>query len=298
MRSWERAAAALACLTPRDRALLRVLRDLRYLTSPQVRRACYPGCSLAGVRARLGELRRRGLLARLRREAFDDRRVFWGLAPVGRAAANVLDGPTPAGPVRDAAAMPRAAAVAALQLDHLAATNEVFCDLCEAARARRLPPIRWLAACRSIVDLDQTQLVPDGVVLIAAPAGGWWIYYLERDRGTMPLRAMREKFERYTLLLRLAGAQSADSAWAPRADAWLLLACDDDRRAESLAALAADSRLDRTWAGRADKCAAGLVASLEGTEAPADCRALPAWAAGALVVPDPNPTADREEGRQ
>ncbi|HKX17636.1 MAG TPA: replication-relaxation family protein [bacterium] len=295
MRSWERAAPALACLTPRDRALLRVLRDLRYLTSPQAHRACYPGCSLTSVRARLGELRRRGLLARLRRDTFDDRRAFWGLAPVGRAAANALDGPHPVGPAGDTAAMPRAAAVAALQLDHLAATNEVFCDLCEAARTRRLSPIRWLAACRSIIDLDQTQLVPDAVVLIAAPAGGWWTYYLERDRGTMPLRAMREKFERYALLLRLAGAQSADSAWALRADAWLLLACDDERRAEYLAALAADSGLDRTWAGRADECAAGLAASLDGTAAPPDCPFLPAWAAGALVVPDPNLVAEREE---
>ena len=295
MRSWERAAPALACLTPRDRALFRVLRDLRYLTSSQVHRACYPGCSLPGVRARLGELRRRGLLARLRRDAFDDRRTFWGLAPVGRAVANALDGPDPARPVRDAAVTPRAAAVAALQLDHLAATNDVFCDLCEAARARRLPPIRWLAACRSIVDLDHTQLVPDAVVLIAAPAGGWWIYYLERDRGTMPLRAMREKVERYALLVRLAGAQSGDSAWALRADAWLLLACDDDRRAAHLAALAADAGLDRTWAGRADECAAGLAASLDGTGALADCPSLPAWAAGALVVPDPNPAVEREE---
>ena len=298
MRLWERAAPALACLTPRDRALLRVLRDLRYLTSSQVHRACFPECSLPGVRARLGELRRRGLLARLRRDAFDDRRTFWGLAPVGRAAANALDGPGAVGPVRDAAAMPRAAAVAALQLDHLAATNDVFCDLCEAARAHRLPPIRWLAACRSIVDLDQTQLVPDAVVLIAAPAGGWWIYYLERDRGTMSLRAMREKFERYALLLRLANAQFADSAWVLRADAWLLLACDDNRRAEYLAALAADAGLDRTWAGRADECAAGLAASLDGTGAPPDCSAVPAWAAGALVVPDPNLAAEREEGHR
>lgn len=298
MRSWERAAPALACLTPRDRALLRVLRDLRYLTSPQAHRVCYPGCSLPGVRARLGELRRRGLLARLRRDAFNDRRAFWGLAPLGRAAANALDASDPAGPARAAAAMPRAAAVAALQLDHLAATNEVFCDLCEAVRVRRLPPVRWLAACRSIVDLDQTQLVPDAVVLAAAPAGGWWTYYLERDRGTMPLRAMREKFERYALLLRLAGAQSADSGWALRADAWLLLACDDGRRAEYLAALAADSGLDRTWAGRADECAAGLAQSLDGTGAPAECPPLPAWAAGALEVPDPNPTAELEEDRR
>ena len=292
MRSWERAAPAFACLTPRDRALIQVLDGLRYLTGPQIHRVCYPRLSPLSVRARLGELRRRGFLTRLRRDEFTDRRAFWGLAPLGRAAAGALDTPAPRSTGRGGVSTSKAGAVAALQLDHLIATNEIFCDLCEIVRARCLPPLIWLAAGRSMVDLDQTQLIPDAVVLAAAPDHGWWTYYLERDRGTMPSRAMRDKFERYALLLKIAGAQPADPAWADRADAWLLLACDDDHRAERLAALAADAGLDRTWAGRADACAAALAESLDGIGTPAECPRGPVWAAGGLAVSEPNPTKE------
>ena len=292
MRSWERAAPALACLTPRDRALLRVLRDLRYLTCEQAHRSCYPGLALPSARARLGELRRRGLLTRLRRDAFTDRRAFWGLAPLGRAAAGVLERAEYGG-VDDGVGTPRSAAVAALQLDHVIGINELFCDLCEAYRAGRLPPLRWLPGHRSVVDLGHTHLVPDAVVLIAGP-DGWWTYYIERDRGTMPLHAIREKLERYVLLSKIAGAQPDDAAWQPRADAWLLFACDHTRRALRLAALAADAGLERVWAGPAEACAAGLAGSLRDTAAPRECPPPPAWAAAALAVPEFTPSSEEE----
>ena len=293
MRSWERAAPALACLTPRDRALLRVLRDLRYLTCEQAHRSCYPGLVLPSARTRLGELRRRGLLTRLRRDTFTDRRAFWGLAPLGRAAAGVLERAEHGG-AGDGSGTPRAAAVAALQLDHVIGTNELFCDLCEVCRAGRLPPLRWLAGHRSLVDLGHTHLVPDAVVLIAGP-DGWWAYYVERDRGTMPLQAIREKLERYALLFKIASAQLADAAWQPRADAWLLFACDDTRRSLRIAALAADAGLERVWAGPADACAAGLAGSLSGAAVPREYPPLPVWAAGALAVPDFTPSSEEEQ---
>ena len=285
MRLWERAAPAFACLTPCDRALLHVLRDLHYLTCPQVHRACYPGLSLSSVRARLGELGRHKFLRWVRRKAFPDQRAFRGLAPLGRAAAGALNAADAAPVRRDDPSTPRAGAIAALHLDHLIETNDLFCALCEHARTRRLPPTLWLAGCRSVIDLDQTRLVPDAVVLAAAPDRGWWTYYLERDRGTMPPAAMRDKFERYTLLLKVACAQTDDPAWAARAGAWLLLACDDDRRAERLAALAVDSGIHRIWAGSAEACAAGLVASLDGAGAPTEWPPPPVWAAGALAIP-------------
>ena len=295
MRSWERAAAALACLTPRDRALLRVLRDLRYLTCEQARRACYPGLAPRSIRTRLGELRRRGLIAPLRRGAFADRRTFWGLAPLGRAAAAALEVADGGGGTGDGVGgTPRSAAVAALQLEHVTGTNDLFCDLCEFTRAGRLPPLRWLAGCRSAVDLGQTRLVPDAAVLVAGADDGWWTYYVERDRGTMPFPAMRDKLERYALLFKIAGVQAGDPAWQARADAWLLFACDEIRRAERLAVLAAEAGLKRVWAGPADTCAAGLVRSLCDIPAPRDCPALPSWARGALAVPAANPSPEEE----
>lgn len=288
MRSWERAAAALACLTPRDRALLRVLHDLRYLTCEQAHRACYPGLAPRSVRARLGELRRRGLVAPLRRGVFADRRMFWGLGPLGRTAAAALEA------VDGSAAPSRSIVMAALQLEHLSGTNDLFCDLCETARTVRLPPWRWLAGFRSAVDLGQTRLVPDAAVLIAGPDDGWWTYYVERDRGTMPLQAMRDKLERYALLFKMAAAQSGDPEWQARADAWLLFSCDEIRRAERLAALAAGAGLERIWAGLADACAAGLAGSLRDISAPRQCPALPSWARGALTVPGTNASTEEE----
>jgi hypothetical protein len=118
--------------------------------------------------------------------------------------------------------------------------------------------------------------------LIAGPEG-WWTYYVERDRGTMPLQAIREKLDRYTLLFHTA-AQSDEPSWQVRADAWLLFACDDARRAVRIAAAAADAGLERVWAGVADECAEGLAASLAGILSPRECPPLPAWASGALVV--------------
>lgn len=295
MRSWERAAPALACLTPRDRALLRVLRNLRYLTCEQAHRSVYPGLALPSVRARLGELRRRGLLARLRRDAFADRRAFWCLTPLGRAAAAALEDAEAGGGRGDRSAdTPRSTAVAALQLDHVIGTNELFCDLCELARAGPLPPLRWLAGCRSVVDLSQTHLGPDAVVLAAEADDGWWAYYVERDRGTMPLQAMRDKLERYALLFTMAGAQMGDPAWQTRADAWLLFACDDTRRAQRLAALAAEAGLERVWAGPAGTCAAGLAGSLAGVTVPREYPPLPVWARGALTIPVINASAEEE----
>lgn len=295
MRSWEGAAPALACLTSRDRVLLRMLRDLRFLTCDQAHRTCYFGLALSSVRARLGELRRRGVLRRLRHHAFDDRRGFWSLASLGRVAAAVLES-VDGGAAGARVETPRPAAVAALQLDHVIGTNELFCALCEAHRASRMPPLRWLAGHRATSDLGHTHLAPDAALLVAGPEG-WWTYYVERDRGTMSLQAIREKLDRYALLFNTAAAQPDDPAWHSRGDAWVLFACDDPRRALRIAAAASDAGLERVWAGLAGECIPALAASLYGIDRapePLDCPPLPLWAAGALPPADGNSALEED----
>jgi hypothetical protein len=284
MRSWESAAPALACLTPRDRVLLRMLRDLRFLTCDQAHRTCYYGLALDSVRARLRELRRRGVLRQLRHHAFDDRRRFWTLASLGRVAATVLE-TMDLGTTHARIESPRPSAVAALQLDHVIGTNELFCTLWETRRAGRMPSLRWLAGHRATSDLGHTHLVPDAALLVAGP-DGWWTYYVERDRGTMSLEAIREKLDRYVLLFNTAAARADDPAWHSRVDAWVLFACDDPRRAVRIATAASDAGLDRLWAGLAAECIPALAASLDGIDCgpePQACPPLPAWAAGALL---------------
>lgn len=247
-------AAALMRLTPRDRALVEVLSELRYLTTGQVQQVCYPTISVRSVSHRLGVLRRRGVLACLSHRTFDDRRGFWGLTPLGRAAAAALAGARPE--------RPGTSAVAALLVDHLIATNQVFCDLCREHRDGRLGPFRWLGSHRAHLDLGQTCLVPDAVILVLSPEGGAWMYCLELDRGTMPREALAEKFERYRLMRRVAAAHREDPVWETWGASWLLFACADRERAAVAARLAAACGLERVWAGAAAECAACLAAAV------------------------------------
>jgi hypothetical protein len=266
-----------------------MLRDLRFLTCDQAHRTCYYGLALESVRARLRELRRRGVLRQFRRHAFHDRRRFWSLASLGRVAAAVLE-TMDVGAAYAPVESPRPSAVAALQLDHVIGTNELFCALWETHRDGRMPPLRWLAGHRATSDLGHTHLVPDAALLVAGPEG-WWTYYVERDRGTMSLEAIRQKLDRYVLLFDTAAAQADDPAWHSRADAWVLFACDDPRRALRIAAAASDAGLERVWAGLAVECVPALAASLDdidrGPESQA-CPPLPGWAVGALPPADDN----------
>lgn len=246
-------ASALLRLTPRDRALARALHELRYLTVRQVQQICYPTITVRSVSRRLSVLRRRGVLECLSHRTFEDRRAFWGLTSLGRAAAAALSDVPP-----DRA---DAAVVGTLQMDHLIATNQVFCDLCREHRDGRFGSIRWLGGHHARIDLGQTHLTPDAVILVASPARDWWVYFLERDRGTMDREALVEKFERYRLMLRMADARPDDPAWRARAASWVLFACDDPRRATDAARRAASCGLGRIWAGVASECAACLAES-------------------------------------
>ncbi len=248
------AAQALLRLTPRDRVLITVLFELRYLTAAQIRRLCYPTITIAGASHRLTLLRQRGVLECLSHRTFADRRAFWGLTGRGRGAAADLAGVPP-----DRAG---AAAVAALQMDHLVATNQVFCDLCREHRAGRLLSFRWVGSHHAHLDLGHTHLVPDALMLFASPAGAWWMYCLELDRHTMPESALAEKFERYALMQRIAASRLDDPVWEARADAWVVFACGDERRAAAAMRLAALCGLERIWAGTADRCAAALAAGI------------------------------------
>jgi Replication-relaxation len=246
-------ANAVMRLASRDRALLTVLHELRYLTVSQVQQVCYPSISVRSTSHRLSILGRRGVLHRLSHRSFTDRRSFWGLAPLGRAAAVGLTG-IPAAP-------PIASTVAAMQIEHLIATNQIFCDLCREHRSGTLPPFRWYGSHHTRVDLGETCVVPDAIIAIEAPESGWWLYCLERDRGTMPRSALDAKFERYSLMYRLAPLRAADRSWEGRGESWMLFACDDERRAGAIAGAAARFNLDHVWAGLARDVAPSLAAS-------------------------------------
>ncbi len=281
------AASALMRLTPRDRTLIGVLQELRYLTVTQIQQVCYPTITVASTSQRLSLLRRRGVLDCLSHRTFGDRRAFWGLTALGRAAAAELTGVPPdrsgaltqalsswsrqARPLRWQAhrlsatsrrVAPRdgSPALAALQMDHLVSTNQVFCDLCREHRAGHLGPFRWLGSHHTYVDLGHTHLVPDAMILAASPLADLWMYLLELDRGTMSEAALAEKFERYHLMHRIAMARRDDPVWEARAGSWVLFACDDEERAAVAARLAAACGLERLWAGTARECAACLAA--------------------------------------
>ncbi len=275
------AASALLRLTPRDRALVGVLHELRYLTATQIQQVCFPMITVASASHRLSVLRRRGLLEVLSHRTFGDRRAFWGLTALGRAAAAALGG---TGPDR-----PGTTPVASLHMDHLIATNQVFCDLCCEHAAGRLGPFRWFGSHHTCVDLGQTHLIPDAVILIASPAGDWWMYLLELDRHTMPDAALAEKFDRYHLMHRISASHRDDPLWELRADAWVLFACGDEERAAAAARLAAGCGLERLWAGTAKECAAGLAAAVgPGTEpAVVACPAVPPPGLPAGTLPPP-----------
>ena len=166
-------AAAVMRLTPRDRALIEVLGEVRYLTAAQIQQVCYPSASVETTRHRLSLLKKRGVLTFLAHRTFEDRRAFWGLSPAGRTAAEAVAAAEHGAP---AAAPPRARAVAALQIEHLIATNQVFCDLCAQHRAGRLGAFRWLGSHHAQVDLEDTRLVPDALILVGTPEGSVWMY--------------------------------------------------------------------------------------------------------------------------
>ena len=282
-------ALAILRLTPRDRAVVEVLNELRYLTVAQIRQACYPSISVRSTSRRLTLLGRRGLLTCLAHRAFDDRRAFWGLAPLGRAVAGALaDCPVD---------RPRARALAALQIDHLIATNQIFCDLCAHRRAGRLAPFRWIGSHHAQVDLGDTRLVPDALILVSPSEGHTWMYCLELDQGTMSAQALRAKFTRYRLLHQIAGLRRGEPLWEVRAASWVLFTCRDAARAAQAAHQAGECGLERLWAGTVAEAAASLAASV-GCEATAHLVDLPPGLVGGITAPDLAVPASmgREEG--
>jgi protein involved in plasmid replication-relaxation len=265
------AADAIMRLTTRDHALIVLLQELRYLTVTQIQHVCYPSISVTSASQRLGLLRRRGLLDCLTHRTFSDRRAFWALTPLGRAVGRSLTGASPR--------TPHESAVASLQIEHLIATNQIFCDLCLEYRAGRLGAFRWYSSHHARIDLGETSLVPDAVILASAPRGQWWMYLLERDRHTMAREALAEKFDRYRLFHRIAALRRDDPLWEARGDSWVLFACEDTRRARDAAHLASARGLERLWAG----VAADLAAALAGAVGRSPESAPPAPPAGLVA---------------
>jgi hypothetical protein len=152
--------------------------------------------------------------------------------------------------------------LAALQMDHLIATNQIFCELCAEYRSGRLGPFRWYGSHHAGIDLEDTRVVPDAVIAAAASDGAAWMYCVELDRSTMAPAALAAKFRRYRLFHQLATLRRQDPVWGVRASSWVLFACTDDRRAALAAQLAAEAGLERFWAGTASALPAGLAASM------------------------------------
>jgi hypothetical protein len=245
------AALAVLRLTSRDRLVIRLLSELRYLTAAQLRTLCFPCASVSTASHRLTLLGRRGVLACLAHRAFADRRAFWCLSGLGRAVAASLG--------QASVETARAAAVAAVRIDHLIATNQVLCDLAVLQRAGRLGGLRWHGSQHAAIDVGEAQVVPDAAIVAAAPDGAGWMYCLELDRGTMSAAALAAKFDRYRLLARLAERRRQDPVWEVRASGWVLFACPDAARAALAARLAADRGLERFWSGTAAELPAGLA---------------------------------------
>ena len=248
-------AAAIMRLTPRDRYLLEVLDETRYLTASQIQQICFCDASVRSASRRLTLLRHRGLLTCLTHRTFHDRRAFWSLAPLGRAAVAGLTGKRPD--------PPRACALAAVQIEHVLSSNQIFCDLCTEHRAGRMGSFRWFASRHACVDLGHMHLTPDAVVVVAVSETCHWMYCLELDRCTMSLVALAAKFSRYSQLHQAAClSRHHDPVWQARGASWVLFACPDDRRAVRAVRLAAEAGLERFWAGPPANVATGLAAAV------------------------------------
>ncbi len=282
-------ATAIMRMTPRDCAVIGLLNELRYLTTGQLRQVCFSSASVSTTSHRLTLLRRRGLLDCLTHRTFDDRRAFWCLTSLGRAVAAQLAGFPPDGI--------RACALAAVQMDHLIATNQIFCELCVIYQAGRLGAFRWFGSHHAGVDLEETRVVPDAVMLAVASDGAAWMYCVELDRSTMAPPALSAKFRRYRFFYQVAAARRQDPCWEARASSWVLFACRDSRRAALAAQLAAECGLERFWAGPAEELAASLADSI-GPELALPSDQLPGLTGG-VVPPDPRIlTPTRGEGRR
>ncbi len=249
-----RSASAIMRLTARDCALVGLLAELRYLTVSQIQQTCFPTASVGTTSHRLTCLRRRLLLDCLTRRTFEDRRAFWCLAPLGRSVAAALPD--------SSLSTPRVDALAALYMDHLIATNQIFCDLCALHRAGRLAAFRWHGSQHAGIDIDDTRVVPDAAILAARPGGTIWMYCLELDRGTMGWAALSAKFHRYQHLYRVAARREHEPPWQIWGSSWVLFASDNGPRAALAAELATACGLERFWAGTPAELPAGLVASI------------------------------------
>jgi Replication-relaxation len=249
-----RSAIAIMRLTARDCTLVGLLGELRYLTVSQIQQTCFHKASARTTSHRLTCLRRRRLLDCLTHRTFEDRRAFWCLAPLGRSVAATLAGASlPA---------PRVDAVAALHMDHVIATNQVFCDLCALHRAGRLGAFRWHGSQHAGIDIDDTRVVPDAVILTARPDGAVWMYCLELDRGTMGPAALNAKFHRYRFLYRVAARREHEPQWQIWGSSWVLFASNDRPRAALAAEMATACGLERFWAGTRAELPAGLAESI------------------------------------
>ncbi len=271
-----RSAIAIMRLTARDCALVGLLGELRYLTASQIQQICFYTASVSTTSHRLTRLRRRRLLDCLTHRTFEDRRAFWCLAPLGRSVAASL--------ASSSMASPRVDAVAALHMDHLIATNQIFCDLCVLHRAGRLGPFRWHGSQHAGIDIDDTRVVPDALILTARPDGPVWMYCVELDRGTMGQAALTAKFNRYRCLYRTAAQREREAQWQIWASSWVLFASDNVPRAALAAEMASECGLERFWAGTPAELPAGLADSIgPGSGCPPD---LPLHLPGGVVPPD------------
>lgn len=127
-------------------------------------------------------------------------------------------------------------------LAHRLAVNEFFVRLAVEARAAGGALREWYGE-RTTQRLFDTIVAPDGYGVVTLPDRNPLHLLLELDRGTEPLRRIRDKADRYANAI--PGSELAD------ADPLLLLAAPTDRRADGIAGAVRDSQPIRhvvvTW---------------------------------------------------
>ncbi|WP_163506556.1 replication-relaxation family protein [Fodinicola acaciae] len=194
-----RLAAELARLTPRDKWLLRMLREHQTLTTEHITELSYQSAHRA--RKRLFLLYKRDVLDRWRHHVRPGSQSWrWTVGPIGAALLHAEAGKDIPRPATVRAATDR---LAASTTEHLLGINTFFVRLFSFARTNpRYKLLSWLSE-RSATNAVQGIVRPDGY--------GIWRdhdartpFWLEFDTGTERLRQLSEKLTGYG---RLVGTQ-------------------------------------------------------------------------------------------
>lgn len=246
---------AASCLTDRDRRIALDCHEHGALTTDQLSRLQFTRIRTARDRLmRLYELR---VLDRFRptlRPGEGTAPFHWVLDEVGARIVAAEQGISrDALPWRHTTALGLASSAT---LGHRMAVNEFFVRLAVEARAAGGALREWYGE-RTTRRLLDGIAIPDGYGVLALPDRDPLHLLLELDRGTEPLRRIREKVDRYAKALPRSELADAD------ADPLVLFLAPREQRTESIRDLVGNQIRARTavWTGAANHAALPLVLS-------------------------------------